>query len=650
MVDEDLPAEESPPAPRDPVPAPPPTAAEMPPPAPAAPAPAGAKEPRETPVRPIELVRGHFEDLQKIWLERRDALREQDLPKAAESEKRLIELKNELGIENLDVLAEAEIRAARQALEARAPGDAVARAELAVALAPDLASAHLVLAEARILRDPAGQIWEAVNDLGAAARSALREPHTRRAFLGDVLVALLAGGLATSVLVIGLLFLKRLRLVLHDFHHLPLIRFATSLQAGFIALVLLAVPVALHLGPASLLVLIALAAAPYLAPAERRVTALALVVVALFPLGTQKAASLVAWTGTLADAVYRLEQGADDGRIASALEARAERGELPSAALLALGRHYKRRGDLKAARRWYESAGNRIEALVDMGNVRFLEGDVDGAKAAYLSAIDRAGASGDVVTLAAAHYDLSKVFLRSSALDQAQEARRKAALADPELVLRYGSDEDFRANRWLIDVPVPAAEVAALAKDDAPRAVRQAFESRLAGPWPQASWPYLPLAAAALVWPLALLARRQRASRACERCGGPSCERCGPATGGLCGQCVNVFVKKGVVEARDRHRKQVQVGRYARLRRFVARGLAVASGGGGHLWWGEVLVGTVVLLALAFLAAVGVFWRGAVPPPYPSGLEEAAKLATAAPLGLVIWVLAVRHLFRRTRG
>jgi len=646
MVEEDLPAEEQRPVPTEPVPAPPPTAADLPagPPAPAAP-----KEPKEAPVRPIELVRGRYGDLQKIWLERREALREQDLPRAKEAERRLLELKRELGIENLDVLAAAEIRAARQALEARAPGDAVARAELAVALAPDLAATHLVLAEARVVRDPSGQLIAALGDLEAAARAVLREPHTRRAFEGDVLVALLTASFAVSVLVVGLLFLRRLRLVLHDFHHLPLFRHATSLQADFLALALLALPVALHLGVASLLVLLALWAAPYFLPAERRLVALALAVVALLPLGAERVASLVAWTGTLADQVYRLEQGEDDGRVAAALEARAERGELPPAALLALGRHYKRRGDLKTALRWYESAGGRTQALVDIGNVRFLMGDIEGAKAAYLSAIDRAGASGEVTTLAAAHYDLSKIFLRSSALDQAQEARRKAALADPVLVERYGSDDDFRANRWLIDVPVPPAEVAALAVDDAPRAVEEALEARLAGPWPAFFWPWFPLAAALVLWPLAFLGRRLRASGACERCGGPTCTRCGPAAGALCGQCVNVFVKKGVVEARDRHRKEMQVVRRGRYRRLLARGLAIASGGGGHLWLGEVGKGALILFALAFLAAVAVFWRGAVPPPYPSGSEEVAKLAVVVPLALAIWVVAVRHLFRSTR-
>ncbi|OFX20073.1 MAG: hypothetical protein A2V77_21505 [Anaeromyxobacter sp. RBG_16_69_14] len=600
--------------------------------------------------RAIELVRGRYEDLIDAWYQRRKALREQDLPRAHAEEGRLLALKTELGIENLDDFAAAEMRASARALEARAPGDAVARAELAVSLAPDLALAYVALARAR-LGNEAGQVMAALKDLGGGIAAAAREPRTARSLLGDVLVAALIAVFGAATLVLGLLFLRRLRLVLHDFRHLPVVRLATSLQAGFLALVVLALPVALRLGPAALPAVLALLAALYLENSERTVATLALIAIALLPWGAQRAVQLTAWTGTLAEDVYVLEHGADDGRVAARLQARAARGELPAPALLALGRHHKRRGDLEAALRWYEAAGrSRPDALVNIGNVLFLKGDTDGAKAAYLAAIDRAGASADVTSLAAAHYDLSKVFVRQSALEQAQEARKKAALEDPALIERYGSDEDFRANRWLVDVPVPAWEIGPLAADDAPRAVGDAVLAWLAGPLPRSSWPWAPLAIALALWPAALVRRRLAPSAACERCGRPACQRCGGAADGLCGQCVNVFVKKGVVDARDRLRKEAQVRRHARIRRQVARGLALVGGGAGHLWRGDAARGAVVMLVLVFLAAVAVSWRGLVPPPHPPTWAAMGKLAIAVPLALLVWVVAVRDLFRRTRG
>ena len=646
LVEEDLPAAEEPR--REPEPKPPPLAAEPEPhrPAVAAPAP---PPPAPPPVRAIEPVRARFTDLLDAWQARRAALREQDVPRARESERRLLEIRRELGLENLDALAAVEVRASGRALEARVPGEAAARAELAVALAPDAAAAHVALARALLARDP-GHPEPAVRALVAGLSAAAREPHTARAFVADLCAAGLAATLAASVLVLSLLFARRLRLVLHDVRHLPLLRATTPLQAAFMALVVLAAPIAWRLGPAALLVALALCAAPYLRESERAVASAALLALAALPWAAGEATRVTAFTGTLADDVYALEHGADDGRVAARLAARAARGELPPAGLLALGHHHKRRGELADALRWYQAAGaSRPEALVGKGNVQLLRGDTEGAKASYLAAIDRASAAGDLSVLAAAHYDLSKVFVRQSALDQAQEARRKAAAEDAALVARAGSDEDFRQNRWLIDAPVPFAEVRSLAADDTPHGVAEALRQRLAGPFPSAGWPWLLVAAAFASWPLSWFGRR-RVSHACERCGRAVCRRCDGVDGSLCGQCVNVFVKKNLVDPRDRLRKEQQVRRHARARRLAARALGLLGSGAGHLWRGDAARGALLLMVFVFLVALALSAGGVAPPPQPAPWVGDAKLALVGPLAVLVWWLSVRDLFRRTRS
>ena len=649
LVEEDLPPEEPPPRPVNAEPSLPPAAAHVAREKAPAPAPAALARSDGSGVRSLEPVRGRYEDLLAAWRERRKALREQDLQRAQLQQQRVLALKVELGIENLEDLASAEVRASARALEARAPGDAVARAEMAVELAPALASAHVALAEARLAREP-GQFLAVAKDLAVGLVGAARKPPLARTLLGDLLAAALAAVLAASALVLALLFLRRLRLALHDFSHLPVIRHTTPLQAGFLGLAVLALPIALRLGPAAMLALLAIAAAPYLEIEERAVATVALVAIALLPWGARQVAQLTTWAGTPAEDVYVLEQGADDGRVAARLAARAARGELPPTVLVALGRHHKRRGDLDAALRWYQAAGPRTDALVNSGNVRFLKGDLDAAKTAYLAAIDRAVATADVTALAAAHYDLSKVFLRESALEQAQEARKKAALEDAALVARYGSDEDFRANRWLIDVPVPAAEVSRLASDETPRAVGEAVLASLAGPFPPWSSSWGLVAVALALWPAALARRRIAPSAACERCGRPACQRCGTVTSQLCGQCVNVFLRKGVVDARDRLRKEAQVRRSTRTRKLVARGLAVVGGGAGHVWRGDAVRGALLLLVLSFLVALALLWRGLLPSAHPSVWFARSRLATALLLATLVWALAARDLFHRTRG
>jgi hypothetical protein len=158
----------------------------------------------------------------------------------------------------------------------------------------------------------------------------------------------------------------------------------------------------------------------------------------------------------------------------------------------------------------------------------------------------------------------------------------------------------------------------------------------------------MPLALVTLLWGLVLLEGRLAPSRACERCGRPACHRCDGGSGPLCGQCVNVFVRKGVVEARDRLRKEAEVRRHEQVQQVVTRTLGVVSGGGGHLYGGHPWLGLALLTTLLFLGFLVWFWRGVMPPPLPTPYLLMGKLAAAIPGAIVIYLVAVRDLFRRT--
>ncbi|MBI5070540.1 MAG: tetratricopeptide repeat protein [Deltaproteobacteria bacterium] len=637
LVEEDLAPEEPRPAPAAP--------AEPPPPPPRAATPPQREVPQP---KAIEPVKGSWDGLLQAWKERRRALREQDAPAARAAARRLLDLKRELGIENLQAHAASEVREVERTRRARLPADAVEHAELAVQLAPDLADAHLALARARLARDPS-QPGAAAAPLWAAILAAVAEPHTSRAFLGDVLGAALAALVAAAALTLLLLGLRHVRPMLHDFGHLPLVRLATPLQAGFLALVLLGLPLAAGFGPWVALAVLAAATWLYLSNAERLVALAALAALALLPWAAAGSARLTAWTGSLAEDVFEIERGADAGERVARL---SSRDRLPPPALVAIGRWHKRRGALGEAQRWYDKAleagGRTPDLLVNMGNVKFLQGDADGAKALWLDAADRAVDA--PVALAAASYNLGKLYLRQAALEQSQQARRRAEQLAPELLARYGSDDDFRANRWILDVPVDRRAIDPLAADDdTPALAAEAVRSRLSGLVPPAAWPFLPLGLLALLLLSTPLLRPVRHSASCERCGRSACPRCDAQAGPLCGQCVNVFVRRGVVEARDRQRKEAQVRRHELRQRWGTRLLALCSGGAGHVWHGEALRGFLLMLGLAFAVFVLVFWRGLVPPPHPSPYLLVGKLAAALPLALLLYGLAVRDAFRRSR-
>jgi tetratricopeptide (TPR) repeat protein len=675
LVEEDLPQEDAKgrpvarpgepvpePVQAPPEPAPPPSAAPTPAPArpQAAPAPAAGAMPGVTISteelrrlqRPIDPVRADPARIPRSWQERRQAVREQDPARARAAAEAIRDTMRELGILNLPTLAVAEVREAERALQARAVDDALAHASFAAEVAPDLPAAHLAHARARLAKEPTRPL-PALAALGDGIAAAAREPHTVRALVGDLAGAALAALFASSAALIVLLFASRLRIFLHDFHHLPVVRAGTPVQAAVLAFVILSLPLVFRLGPFAALLAAAVAVWMYLSTRERVAATVALVALVALPWLTRQAAAATAWQGTLADEVHELEYGEGSPELAASLAARAGEGGrgLPGPAMQALGRWHKRRGALDEARRWYEwaaAASPRSAGIqVNLGNVLFLQGNLEEAKAAYLAATDRAGS---MTALAAAHYDLSKLYLRLAAVEQSTEARKKAQQEDGAYLARHGSDDDFRANLWLVDVVLPIDAIAALAAGDpGPGAVEDAVRRRVFGPQPAAAWPLVPLLLVAALWGLALLADRLDPSRACERCGRPACRRCDGAAAGTCGQCLNVFFRQNVVEARDRLRKEAQVRSHARWQRLVARGLAVAGGGAGHVVSGHAPIGFLLLFLLAFLGFSIWFWQGVLPPPQSSPYAAALKLTFAVPLFVALYALAVRDAFRRTR-
>jgi len=599
--------------------------------------------------RPIDPVRVDPGRLAELWQKRRAAGREQDPARAQAAGREIRETLLELGLENVPWLSAAEVREAERSLAARAVDEAVDHAQLASEVAPNLPEPYLVLARARFARDP-GHPLPALAAVGEAVSAAAREPRTARAFLGDAAFAVLAALFAAAAAVIALLFAKVLRLFLHDFHHLPVVRSGTPVQAAVLALVLVSLPVLFRLGPLALLLTAVLATWLYLSTAERVTATVALLAVVALPYLVEGAARAVVWQGTLADDVYTLEHGDASPAAAAAVRARAD-GGLPAMALQALGRYHKRRGELAEARRDYEAAAaadpRSADVGVNLGNVLFLQGDLEGAKAAYLSAIDHGLA---MSTLAAAHYNLSKLYLRLAAVEQSTEARKKAQQEDPAYLAQHGSDDDFRANRWLVDVTLPTDRIAELAaRDPAPAAVGETVRRRLAGPLERASWPWVPLAFIAVLWGSLALAARLEPSRDCERCGRPACHRCDGVSAPTCGQCVNVFYRQNVVDTRDRMRKEAQVRRHAQWRRISTRLLALLGGGAGHVVSGHAPLGAFLLFCLACLGFAIRFSQGILPPPEHSPYPMAVRLAVAVPLFLLLYGFAVRDAFRRTR-
>jgi hypothetical protein len=146
---------------------------------------------------------------------------------------------------------------------------------------------------------------------------------------------------------------------------------------------------------------------------------------------------------------------------------------------------------------------------------------------------------------------------------------------------------------------------------------------------------------------------RVRPSGQCERCGREDCKRCdldARPTEALCAQCVNVFVRKGNVDATERIKKEMAVQRYQARKKLWARLLALVSGA-SHVLLGYPLQGALFLLLTGLLGASLWLWRGIAHEPFAvrTGLSL-ARIGITVVAFFVVYALCLRDLSARQRA
>ena len=601
------------------------------------PSPPAVALPAPAPKGPILLPSGGAADLIGHFRARQKALLEQNAGKVQRESVALTDLRATLDFPELFSSAAALDREAGRELGSGLGPQALQSAQLAVDLAPGLPNAWWTLARAEIAAEGAAGIGKAAAALGQAAVAEVTEPRFLRANAGNLAISAILAGLLAGGLALALLLVMALRYALHDFHHLfP--RAASPVQTALLGVILLAVPWLFHLGPFVALASCALAAWLYLQPGERLAATLGLACILAAPTLLGLVARWAALS-PLGDDLYSVEQDLDSELAAARLDqmlrpsASARRPAEPSssdqllrssasvrrpaepsssdvlaarpsppfAALFALAHRAKRLGDLGRAEKLYREAlveaPGRADAENNLGNVLFLKGDLEGARASYEASIDHEPG------LAAAYFNLGQDFNRLLLLDQSQQAQRHSLELDRSLVEAHMSGDDLRANRYLIDSWLPWSEIAGAGASGAEAGVRTQAAERLLGPL-AVSWQLGGGAVLLLLLALSLAKRRLRPSSQCVKCGRPVCGRCDlelPGEG-LCGQCVNVFIRRAVADPPARIRKEARVKAYQAFRVQTVRALSIVVSGAGHLATGRPLLGFAILWTAAFLA------------------------------------------------
>jgi len=625
---------------------------------------AGALPPGHSPDRPmpkpITVAKATDDDLLSAWSRWRKATATLSVKEGQDAQAELLRLKEDLGIADLDSFATGFIRASRKRASAKDRAGTVELARMAVQLAPDLPYAHAALAQAYFEADPT-EVGRYVTACRSALKALWKDPRYLRPALADLGTGALFALAATAVAAILSLFLRKARYFFHDFHHLfP--KAAARWQSAATACILLLVPGVLHLGLIPILLVLFASVAFYLGLVERLVAAVLLAALGFMPLVAGLLAEQTGFAGSVAEDVYRMERG---GLAAGASAQRTlkrlgdEKADFPE--IFALARYELRRGQLDQAIAHFKVAatrkGNEARLLTNLGNAFLAKGETDNALEMYQQASEADPA------LAAPLFNLAKLHSRRAAalpdeavgleLEKAHNAMAKAQGLDEALLARElagTQTEETLANRLLLSPSLTPTEIAALiSTTDASEKVQAQLSRTLLGTGASLPATLTPLVMGLLLAGLGQLSSRLKLSRACEKCGRSVCRRCDPELGvasTLCGQCVNVYARKGVVPAPLKVRKQLEVARYQTRMGRVSYVLGLLWSGAGHVFSGWPVRGTLYGFLFAFALFQAIFRSGVMRSPF-GALPELWRLVPVAVLFLAVYLLSLRGLYKR---
>jgi tetratricopeptide (TPR) repeat protein len=614
------------------------------------PAPAARESPPATIVVPTA---GDAEILTafRSWQE---AERTHDAKGSATARARLLALREELGITNLESVSGALLRGARQRTVARDSGGAVELAQSAVALSPEVTSSHWGLFRAHLSDDPT-QFARLVVDARSAVAAALRDPRWTRGILGDLGAALLVSWLATTLAVLAVLAFRSAPSLVHDVHH-AFPGGVARWQTGALLALLLLLPWVFRLGVMLPALVLFGAITLYLNSTERWLCFALLAGLALLPPLAGALVEVTTFAETPAEDVLQLDRGGLEaaqaaGRVQSRLQAR--KATFPE--LFTLGRYELRRGKLVEARQHLDAAlalrPSDARTFTLLGNVAFAETRWPEAISAYTRAAEADAALPDPLWNVAKVYRRHAKTLSDDAvgpeLDRAQNAAAAAQRLDERLLSRTDPpDAHAPLNLLLLSPALSRSEPTVT--DGAQRRTRVTAQITqwLVGDVDPTTGVLLPLGVAAAVTGLGFARGGRGVSHPCHKCGRAVCRRCDPElaeNSNLCHQCVNVYARRGKVAPMARVNKEMEVRQHHAWTSRLAYGLGLLCSGAGHLFTGLTVRGALYAFLFAFAITAAVTREGLLRMP-GAGAGPGVWMVLGLLLLAITWASSLRNL------
>lgn len=597
-------------------------------------------------------------DLNAVWNAWRTANASKNADAEGKARKELLAARSLVGSSNVDPWAIGLLRAA-QAWEAA--GDSGAAVEIAVTaseLAPDLPATWFLLTRLYFSADPSG-IGRYLGALQKGLSAELRDPRYRRPLIADLAAVTLIAFIATAIVVLVVLLLKRGFYFLYDFHFFfP--RAAARWQTAALAVLLLSLPVVFRMGVVPTLLAFFAAVTLYLAPKERIVAAAFIGALGFVPLLGGLVVEQTAFADTVAEDLYTIERGGPGIEpLVQRYEKLAAEDKVGFAERFVLGHFHLNRGHLEQAVANLKGAlalhPDDVPSRVALAKALFLQGDLENSRSILESVKTTTPSAVVLVDLARVYERRVQVYGESAAIevDKANSNLSEARQLDPTLPQVASIDpmvKEIVGNDRLRTLPLPHDELLALAKGDlVAERVKSQLSHLLVGDVPTPIAPFYPLLIAALLAAFGFLSNSLDAARVCNRCGRPVSKRGDPDVSPgspMCTQCVNVFARKNVVAPSVKVRKQLEVARYETRVDRASTILGVLWSGMGHVYQGDPVRGSVYGFAFV-LAITGIILRGGVLRPPFEGMPVLVRLIPLGILFLTVYPLSLVRLRRK---
>lgn len=511
---------------------------------------------------------------------------------------------NKIGLKRLTDLSLAATLMARREMAQGNADKARTALDSAIKLDPVLPEARWSRVALALSVDKLGVPREVMG----AIRAVLVDLEGRRVFFVRASLLLVLTLAAVGAAFVVLLVAGEVRRLFHDLREVTG-RWVSYPTDAVLATALLAAPLLLTLDVGWLLLWLFVLSFGY---AERNVKAAALVgllpLLLVAPALDRAAAALAVSASPVLRGAEALEEKRYDQRVLDDLEGVKSLFPEDADIRFLLGCLYQQLGQNDRAVAEYTVASQvspvEVRALVNRGDIRFVDGDFGAAQEDFQEALRRDPR--DV----RARYNLSLVYGETFRTVEAQEKLTEARALDNALVTRFLESPTLVKVVSLGFTPEEAREkVRLLQRDSRNRRVLGHFHvGSDVRTWAVPFAVAVPFAAA-IAFLLDSFRRKGRGyAVACAKCGRTFCRLCKPPgeSPGLCSQCIHVYLKKDGVSIETKLQKVEEVKRRQGVEGRLRRGLNFLFPGGELFLDGKIGRATLLLVPffLGILAAV----------------------------------------------